>query len=75
MELITVREMSETLAVGINGVKRRIYKRGIKPVKYIGTAALYAPEVLEQIREEQPAHRPAKAKESAPATVTEQGDV
>ena len=49
--MLTVSDMSQSLGQLPVTIKKRIQRLGIKPVRYIGTAGMYHPSVLEAIRE------------------------
>jgi predicted ArsR family transcriptional regulator len=50
MNDMSVKEISEILGLQPSTVKKRLQKRGIKPLRYVGQAALYAPDVIDLIR-------------------------
>jgi hypothetical protein len=64
---LTVSEISKALNLKPVTVKKRLQKKGIKPVRYVGITAIYEPAVLELIREVPSRGRPPKAKPEAPA--------
>jgi hypothetical protein len=64
MEGLTLTEMSKILGLPPKTVERRIQRVGFKPVT---REAIYAPEVLEAIRNVPSRGRPLKAKPEEPA--------
>jgi hypothetical protein len=58
MEKLTITEIANILGLKNQTVYVRIKKAGISPVRMVGTTAIYAPDVVEQIRTARPAHRP-----------------
>jgi IS30 family transposase len=50
MNDMSVKEISEILGLQPSTVKKRIQKHSIKPLRYVGQAALYAPDVIDLIR-------------------------
>jgi hypothetical protein len=77
MQEVTIREISEVLGISMPSVKQKLQRKDIKPIKYVGMTGIYAPSVVDAIREVPSRGRPKRdeAEESAPATVAEQGDV
>jgi IS30 family transposase len=63
MEELTVQKIAQQLSLETDTVKRRIQRAGIKPVDYVGPTAIYAPEVVDQIRDTRPRGRPRKPKD------------
>jgi Mn-dependent DtxR family transcriptional regulator len=57
---LTVSEISKALNLKPVTVKKRLQKKGIKPVRYVGITAIYEPTVLELIREVPSRGRPKK---------------
>jgi DNA-binding Lrp family transcriptional regulator len=62
MEELTVKEIAESLGIPFETVKSRIKRAKIEPVRYIGPTAIYAPKVLEAIRDVRGKGRPPKDK-------------
>jgi hypothetical protein len=63
MDELTVKEMADSLGIPTETVKSRIKRAKIEPVRYVGPTAIYAPEVMERIREVPPRGRPGKPKD------------
>ena len=57
---MSVRDMAEKLNIPMDTVKSRLRALGVKPLKYIGQAAIYDPGALDLIREPKPRGRPKK---------------
>jgi predicted ArsR family transcriptional regulator len=60
VEELTIKQIAEQLNVSQMAAKMRLYRFGIKPITYVGMTGLYAPSVVEQIREVPPQGRPRK---------------
>jgi hypothetical protein len=58
MEELTITEISDVLSLNKKTTWARLKNAGIRPVRMVGTTAIYAPDVVEQIRTARPAHRP-----------------
>lgn len=57
---LTVAEIGEQLGISAKAAKQRLFRAGIKAIAYAGPTALYAPEVVEAIRNTPPPGRPRK---------------
>lgn len=64
MNGLTLSEMSKKLDVPVNTLRQRVTRLGIKP---ISQEALYAPEVLDILRNTPSKGRPKKAAKPEPA--------
>jgi predicted ArsR family transcriptional regulator len=62
MQGLTVAEIAERLGIHPKAAKTRLRRAAIKPIEYAGPTALYAPDVVEKIREVPGRGRPKKAK-------------
>jgi predicted ArsR family transcriptional regulator len=62
MKEMSIKEISEILGLLPETVKKRIQKHNIKPLRYVGQAALYSEDVVNMIRETNPRGRPKKPK-------------
>jgi hypothetical protein len=60
MDELSVRDMAEGLNIPMDTVKSRLRALNIKPVRYIGQAAIYEPGAIDLIREPKPRGRPKK---------------
>jgi hypothetical protein len=60
MEELTITEISDVLSLNKKTTWARLKNAGIRPVRMVGTTAIYSPDVVEQIRTARPAHRPPK---------------
>jgi predicted ArsR family transcriptional regulator len=58
MDELSVRDMAEKLNIPMDTVKSRLRALHIKPLRYIGQAAIYDPAALDLIREPKPRGRP-----------------
>jgi hypothetical protein len=58
MEELTITEISDVLSLNKKTTWARLKNADIRPVRMVGTTAIYAPDVVEQIRTARPAHRP-----------------
>jgi hypothetical protein len=58
MNEITASEIGQILGLKRHTVLARLRSTGIKPLRMVGATAIYAPDVVEQIRTARPAHRP-----------------
>jgi hypothetical protein len=70
MEGLTLTEMSQILGLPPKTVERRIQRAGFKPIT---REAMYAPEVLEAIRDTPGPGRPPKAKPEDPDKPAKKG--
>jgi hypothetical protein len=59
---LDAKEIGEALGIKPRAAKKRLERAGIKPVSYSGPTAIYAPEVLEAIRNTPGPGRPSKGK-------------
>lgn len=61
---MSAAEIAEILGINQKAVKTRLLRAGIQPVAYVGggPTALYAPDVVDKIREVPGRGRPKKAK-------------
>ena len=59
---MSIKEIAEALGLLPETVKKRIQKRNIKPLRYVGQAALYDSSVIEEIRNVPSKGRPKKSK-------------
>lgn len=66
MDELTIREIAERLGINQGTAKIRLQRKGIKPIKMVGQTGIYAPEVLEVIRNVPGKGRPPKPKPEAP---------
>jgi hypothetical protein len=57
---LTVVEIGIQLGIAAKTAKQRLFRAGIKPVDYAGPTAIYAPEVVDAIRDTPPPGRPSK---------------
>jgi DNA-binding Lrp family transcriptional regulator len=64
MDELTVKEIADSLGIPTETVKSRIKRARIDPVRYVGPTAIYAPEVLEAIRNVPGKGRPKKDKKA-----------
>ena len=62
MEEMTIAEIAGVLGLNKKTTWARLKTAGMKPVRMVGTTAIYSPDVVEQIRTARPAHRPKKDK-------------
>ncbi|MDR3304350.1 MAG: hypothetical protein LBS86_08070 [Treponema sp.] len=62
MEELTVKEIADMLSMPIETVKSRLKRATIEPLRYVGPTAIYAPSVVDQIRDVSPRGRPRKPK-------------
>jgi hypothetical protein len=65
MDELTVKEIADSLGIPMETVKSRIKRAKIEPVRYVGPTAIYAPEVMDRIRNVPGKGRPPKAKPEA----------
>jgi len=57
---LTVAEIGVQLGISPQAAKQRLFRAGITPVGYAGPTAIYAPEVVEAIRNTPPPGWPKK---------------
>jgi hypothetical protein len=62
MEELMVKEIAELIGIPSETAKSRIKRAKIKPERYIGPTAVYAPEVVEVIRNSPGRGRPPMKK-------------
>jgi Zn-dependent peptidase ImmA (M78 family) len=51
MEGIPILEIAQKLGISSEAVKMRFHRRGIKPIRYIGSAGLYRESDIDIIRD------------------------
>jgi hypothetical protein len=62
MNGMTVNEIGEKLGISPKAAKMRLVRHNIKPIGYAGPTGIYAPEVVDLIREVSKGGRPKKSK-------------
>jgi uncharacterized protein YjcR len=60
MNELTIKDISEMLGIIPVTVKKRLQKHGIKPVRYVGSTAIYDPSVVDIIKISAPRGKPKK---------------
>jgi hypothetical protein len=59
---MTIRQIAEVLGLKPDTVKARLFRRHIKPVRYIGPVGMYSSDVIALVKEDLPQGRPRKPK-------------
>jgi predicted ArsR family transcriptional regulator len=69
MKELIIKEIAEKLGISQTAAKARLFRLGIKPDKLIGNTGIYAPTVIEKIRNVNSIGRPkAETKGKKPTT-------
>jgi len=55
---LTLAEIAEQLGITTYAAQKRLQRSGIVPQQYAGPTAIYAPEVVDRIRDTPPPGRP-----------------
>jgi hypothetical protein len=63
---MTIRQIAEVLGLKPHTVKARLFRRHIKPVRYIGPVGMYSSNVIDLVKEDLPQGRPRKPKPDSP---------
>jgi predicted ArsR family transcriptional regulator len=66
MEGITVVEIARRLEISSDAVRKRLNRLGVKPLRYIGSAAIYRENDIKVIQEHGTRGRPKAASETPP---------
>jgi hypothetical protein len=59
---LDAKEIGEILGIKPRAAKKRLERAGIKPIGYSGPTAIYAPAVIEEIKDVSGPGRPPKAR-------------
>jgi predicted ArsR family transcriptional regulator len=65
MEEITVLDIAQGLGISSDAVRKRLNRLEIKPLRYIGSAAIYSNEAIELIRDHGTRGRPKAVPETS----------
>jgi predicted ArsR family transcriptional regulator len=66
MEGITVVEIAQRLNISSDAVRKRLNRLGVKPIRYIGSAAIYREIDIKTIQDHGNRGRPKAASETPP---------